>query len=67
VAERLADRPLRGPGRNQWLERLDAETGNLAAAVRWFLDHDRAFTAGSLETGLGRYDKRCCTCARRAI
>ena len=36
-----ADRPLRGPGRNQWLERLDAETGNLATAVRWFLDHDR--------------------------
>ena len=36
-----ADRPLRGPGRNQWLERLDAEAGNLAAAVRWFLDHDR--------------------------
>jgi tetratricopeptide (TPR) repeat protein len=36
-----ADRPLRGTGRNQWLERLDAETGNLAAAVRWFLDHDR--------------------------
>jgi predicted ATPase len=35
-----ADRPLRGPGRNQWLERLDAEAGNLAAAVRWFLDHD---------------------------
>ena len=36
-----ADRPLRGTGRNQWLERLDAETGNLATAVRWFLDHDR--------------------------
>ena len=36
-----ADRPLRGPGRNQWLERLDAEAGNLATAVRWFLDHDR--------------------------
>jgi predicted ATPase len=36
-----ADRPLRGPGRNQWLERLDAEAANLAAAVRWFLDHDR--------------------------
>src|SRR5271169_5451290 len=36
-----ADRPPRGPGRNQWLERLDAEAGNLAAAVRWFLDHDR--------------------------
>jgi predicted ATPase len=35
-----ADRPLRGPGRNEWLERLEAEAGNLAAAVRWYLDHD---------------------------
>jgi len=34
-----ADRPLRG-GRREWLERLDAETGNLAAAVRWYLAHD---------------------------
>jgi predicted ATPase len=41
VLAEQADRPLRGPGRNQWLERLDAEAGNLAAAVRWFLDHDR--------------------------
>ena len=35
-----ADRPLRGPGRSEWLERLQAEEGNLAAAVRWFLAHD---------------------------
>jgi tetratricopeptide (TPR) repeat protein len=35
-----ADLPLRGPGRNQWLERLEAEAGNLAAAVRWYLAHD---------------------------
>jgi predicted ATPase len=35
-----ADRPLRGPGQNQWLERLQAEAGNLAAAVRWYLAHD---------------------------
>jgi len=35
-----ADRPLRGPDRNQWLDRLQAETGNLAAAVRWYLAHD---------------------------
>jgi predicted ATPase len=35
-----ADRPLRGPDRNEWLERLDAEAGNLAAAVRWYLGHD---------------------------
>jgi len=34
-----ADRPLRG-GPSVWLERVDAEAGNLAAAVRWYLDHD---------------------------
>jgi predicted ATPase len=36
----LADRPLRGPGQNEWLERLQAEAGNLAAAVRWYLAYD---------------------------
>ena len=36
-----ADRPLRSPGESQWLERLRAEAGNLAAAVRWYLAHDR--------------------------
>jgi predicted ATPase len=41
LAER-ADRPLRGTGHGEWLERLEAEAGNLAAAVRWYLDHDRA-------------------------
>ena len=35
-----ADRPLRGPGRSEWMERLQAEEGNLAAAVRWYLAHD---------------------------
>jgi len=35
-----ADRPLRGAGQNQWLERLEAEAGNLAASVRWHLAHD---------------------------
>ena len=39
LAER-ADRPLRGTGHGEWLERLEAEAGNLAAAVRWYLDHD---------------------------
>ena len=34
-----ADRPLRG-GPSVWLDRLDAEAGNLAASVRWYLDHD---------------------------
>jgi hypothetical protein len=29
------------PGHGRWLERLDADAGNLAAAVRWYLSHDR--------------------------
>jgi predicted ATPase len=37
-----ADRPLRGPSQNEWLELLQAEAGNLAAAVRWYLAHDPA-------------------------
>jgi predicted ATPase len=37
-----ADRPLRGTGHRELARRLDAEAGNLAAAVRWYLDHDRA-------------------------
>jgi predicted ATPase len=37
-----ADRPLRGAGHGEWLERLQAEAGNLTAAVRWYLTHDRA-------------------------
>jgi predicted ATPase len=40
LAER-ADRPLRGAGQNEWLERLQAEAGNLTAAVRWYLADDR--------------------------
>jgi len=36
-----ADRPLRSPGRSEWMERLGAEAGNLATAVRWYLAHDR--------------------------
>ena len=35
-----ADRPLRGAGPGEWLERLDAEAGNLAVAVRWYLARD---------------------------
>ena len=37
-----ADRPLRGAGQRQWCQRLEAEAGNLAAAVGWYLDHDTA-------------------------
>ena len=36
-----SDRPLRRPGRGEWMKRLGAEAGNLAATVRWFLAHDR--------------------------
>jgi tetratricopeptide (TPR) repeat protein len=36
-----ADRPLRGAGQGEWPERLQAEAGNLAAAVRWYLAYDR--------------------------
>jgi predicted ATPase len=36
-----ADRPLRRAGQHEWLERLQAEAGNLAAAVRWYMAHDR--------------------------
>jgi predicted ATPase len=35
-----ADRPLRRGGHGGWLDRLRAEEGNLAAAVRWYLAHD---------------------------
>jgi ATP/maltotriose-dependent transcriptional regulator MalT len=41
LAER-ADRPLRGAGHDALLDRLQAEAGNLAAAVRWYLDNDPA-------------------------
>src|SRR5262249_48351568 len=36
-----ADRPLRGSGQLEWCGRLEAEEGNLAAAVRWYLGHER--------------------------
>jgi tetratricopeptide (TPR) repeat protein len=36
-----ADRPLRSGGQGEWPERLQAEAGNLAAAVRWYLANDR--------------------------
>ena len=35
-----AERPLRSADHREWLERLEAEAGNLAAAVRWYLAHD---------------------------
>ena len=35
-----AERPLRSADHGEWLERLEAEEGNLAAAVRWYLGHD---------------------------
>ncbi len=35
-----ADVPLRGVHQNVWAERLQVEAANIAAAVRWYLDHD---------------------------
>jgi predicted ATPase len=40
LAER-ADRPLRGLGQDHAAARLEAESANLAAAVSWYLAHDR--------------------------
>jgi predicted ATPase len=37
-----AEPHLRGAGQAEWLDRLQAEAGNLAAAVDWYLSHDRA-------------------------
>jgi hypothetical protein len=37
-----ADPHLRGKDAAEWLDRLQAETGNLAAAVDWYLSRDRA-------------------------
>jgi predicted ATPase len=37
-----ADGPLRGVGQKPWVERLQAEAGNLAAAVGWYLVNDPA-------------------------
>ena len=40
LAER-ADRPLRGLDQDHWAEGLEAEAGNLAAAVDWYLAHNQ--------------------------
>jgi predicted ATPase len=37
-----AEPHLRRVGHAEWLDRLQTEAGNLAAAVGWYLDHDRA-------------------------
>jgi hypothetical protein len=36
-----ADAPLRGVHQNVWADRLQVEAANIAAAVRWYLEHDR--------------------------
>jgi predicted ATPase len=36
-----AERPLRGAGWRTWTARLQAEVGNMAVAVHWYLTHDR--------------------------
>jgi predicted ATPase len=35
-----AEPHLRGAGQSEWLDRLAADTGNLAAAVGWYFGHD---------------------------
>ena len=45
LAER-AERELRGPRQDEWLRRLDAEYGNLQAALDW------SATSGEVEVGL---------------
>jgi predicted ATPase len=35
-----AERPLRSFGQSEWVERMETESGNVAAAVRWYLGHD---------------------------
>jgi predicted ATPase len=42
VLAEQADRPLRGVGQSDWLDRLEVEAGNLTAAVRWHLTCDQA-------------------------
>jgi hypothetical protein len=37
-----AEPHLRGAGQAEWQDRLQAEAGSLAAAVAWYLAHDRA-------------------------
>jgi predicted ATPase len=36
-----AEPHLRGVGQGEWLDRLQAETSNLATAVDWYISHDR--------------------------
>jgi predicted ATPase len=45
LAERAA-RPLRRGGHDEWAGRLEAEEGNLSAAVRWYLVHDPGLLPG---------------------
>jgi predicted ATPase len=37
---RAVGQQLRGASQSEWVERLQVEAGNLAAAVRWYLAHD---------------------------
>jgi hypothetical protein len=41
-----ADQQLQGVGWSEWAERLEVEAGNLAAAVRWYLGHERESLPG---------------------
>jgi non-specific serine/threonine protein kinase len=54
VAER-AERAVRGPEQVAWLDRLGREHANLRAALRWYLDSERADLALRLGTALWQY------------
>jgi predicted ATPase/DNA-binding CsgD family transcriptional regulator len=57
LAER-SESLLRGPGQAAWAARLDAETGNLAAARRWCAE-DQARAGAGLRLAAGLY-QWCC-------
>jgi predicted ATPase len=42
VLAEQADRPLRAADQSEWLDRLEADEGNLAVAIGWYLAHDPA-------------------------
>jgi predicted ATPase len=50
-----AEAELQGPGQLAWLQRLEAEHGNLAAAMSWLIDQDPPDTAVHLAWATWRF------------